>query len=931
MKRRIRKTIGAMLIILSLLVTLIPDGTVKAVNSDFVMNGTILLKYVGTEKSVSIPNGVTYIEYDAFSNCNFIEKISIPSSVTEIATAAFRLCESLTTVTIGSGLSKIGTGIFTGCSKLEEVTIDKDNESFVCEDGVIYNKDQSILYQMLPGRKSNQYKMPDTVNSMMKYGLWGCDKLDAVTLSNNLIKIPAFSFSNCKRLKEIQIPDSVKEIDAKAFENCINLESVNMPSLVEHIDKSAFDGCFKLNIQANENTVGDIFAKNQKLDNTAKSEYEDIVDISLLEADEPSNQTSENDTDLKAAAVNEAAADIEPINEIENIPQLPETPESEGEILGQTSIVSREAVVFIDNRMQKVSDGNSYYTSDYISQMSLENNDQMDLLLSSSNEKGFSFPKYTIVEQNKIANQAYYLNRQLESYNIQEGIESIGDFSFARSSISHLVIPPSVTSIGYGSFYYCDQLVNVEIPRSVTSIGTNAFQNTPWLNTWLKIPGASKFLVVGDGILIGYRGKDSFVNIPQGVKKIAGEVFINHKGIVEVSLPDTLVEIGEDAFLGCTNLTKITGGSNVITIKDRAFYQCPIESIRIPSSVQSIGLQAFSREGSNLDNQDSFVYFQGDQLPTIEYSNIATRYSNESYRNLVFEGVPYAVVDKKITKEQLENTVLDPKLCGFRGTVICITEEATPEQAGIANIIMCNIDHLEHNDEETIEIYGNTYLIQSSLEPSEYHKEGLSYQKNKSPKIQVEGVLSSFPTEEEITASIFDLSDSYKLKINEDVNVKHQLLKAYGSYFGDITNIQMIGFDLALFDKNGTIPIKKLGMTPMTIRMPIPNEVRSNSMKVLCLDDDGQLEAVPSQFIKQENGSYLEFTVKHFSPYGIYYTLLPEGVDSEQIGTLDYSPDTGDPIHPKWFLAIGLFCMGLISFFILDKREQLKYLTHKIK
>ena len=36
-------------------------------------------------------------------------------------------------------------------------------------------------------------------------------------------------------------------------------------------------------------------------------------------------------------------------------------------------------------------------------------------------------------------------------------------------------------------------------------------------------------------------------------------------------------------------------------------------------------------------------------------------------------------------------------------------------------------------------------------------------------------------------------------------------------------------------------------------------------------------------------------------------------------GTIDTTPKTGDPIHPKWFLAIGMACISLILFFKKDK------------
>ena len=62
-------------------------------------------------------------------------------------------------------------------------------------------------------------------------------------------------------------------------------------------------------------------------------------------------------------------------------------------------------------------------------------------------------------------------------------------------------------------------------------------------------PGTD-FLIVGDGILLAYRGDDECVVIPEGVKTIATDSFRNHNETKEVVYPTTIETIEKDAFKG---------------------------------------------------------------------------------------------------------------------------------------------------------------------------------------------------------------------------------------------------------------------------------------------------------------------------------------------------------------------------------------------
>lgn len=203
-----------------------------------------------------------------------------------------------------------------------------------------------------------------------------------------------------------------------------------------------------------------------------------------------------------------------------------------------------------------------------------------------------------MVNKEIIAAQAYYDDKM--TYEIPDGIRRIGEFAFARADLTSIRIPDGVEEIGYAAFYHCDDLTDVVIPDSVSEISVAAFAKTPWLDQW-KENGSSDFLIVGDGILLAYRGNSSMVTIPESVRQIGAEAFMDQTNITSVQIPDSVEVIGEAAFSGCSSLSSVQGANGVKEIRDRAFAGCPITTIQIPASVERIGLRAYDITGDTAE------------------------------------------------------------------------------------------------------------------------------------------------------------------------------------------------------------------------------------------------------------------------------------------------------------------------------------------
>lgn len=127
-----RRLFGAFMIIMALIVMLLPAAEADAETSasDFTINEKgELLKYKGTEKSITVPSTVKVVGEGAFEGNTTVERITLPNSVTQINAYAFWGCENLQTVTLGSGLASVGDFAFMNCSGLERITIPKNVRS----------------------------------------------------------------------------------------------------------------------------------------------------------------------------------------------------------------------------------------------------------------------------------------------------------------------------------------------------------------------------------------------------------------------------------------------------------------------------------------------------------------------------------------------------------------------------------------------------------------------------------------------------------------------------------------------------------------------------------------------------------------------------------------------------------------------------------
>ena len=228
---------------------------------------------------VTIPKGVTSIGRGAFVSCNgmtsFIvdsnnqkfsskdglllskdgtqliscprglSSVTIPTDVTSIEVWAFAGCVALTTLTIPEGVVSIGFEAFVGCVGLSSFVVDSNNKNFSAKDGLLLNKDGTLLVSWPSA--SSSVTIPKGITVIGDGAFSCCEGLTSATIPECVTSIGEAAFAWCYNLTFVTIPEGVTSIGATAFHQAA-FTSIIIPSSVTSIGGSAFSECYELTL-----------------------------------------------------------------------------------------------------------------------------------------------------------------------------------------------------------------------------------------------------------------------------------------------------------------------------------------------------------------------------------------------------------------------------------------------------------------------------------------------------------------------------------------------------------------------------------------------------------------------------------------------------------------------------------------------------------
>ena len=979
MGRRIRKVTAILLCITSVIVLCMPLNTSYASVQvgDFTVDGDVLVKYSGSEENLTVisgistigkeafagntnlrkvilPDTVRKIDFAAFEDCKELIQVVLPLGVKEIGSSAFSGCENLKYINIPEKCEKIGSGAFAKCNRLSELSVAETNPNYICVDGVLYTADGTKLVQYLAGRASSSYSMPSSVNTIEEYAFWGASQLSDLSISSSVKEIPEYAFANCLGLENVVLPYSVLSLMAYSFSDCDNLRNVVLPETTGYIDPNAFYLTYDVELdyydpEAARKAIEDAGITKESfeeyVEGVNRSDYSIFVSgsagekayLSELEytaTDTPGKGNVRQQGELASAVISGGEAFL----------MVPRDVNVRGYDIGSAEGEDTNGPVFTDPYIAETCNIVGNVLADY------KGSDAVPVLPSGIG---------------RIGNRAFYMNTSVKDVNIPGGVREIGDFAFARSGVEKVSIPEGTERIGYAAFYNCGQLSDLSIPSSVKSIELGALNGSRWYEDQMRKGGDSDFVVAGDGILIGYKGKGGNVSIPAGIKTIGAGCFSDNKSITGVVLPQGLSVIGEEAFMGCSGLKDISFPDTVTDIEDRAFRGTGLNQVIVPAGVRNIGLGAFDRTNVTAKDDDGTgaVVFLGNELPRVSYKNTAARLSASDLRTPSFAGYNNAIVGSDVVIT--EDCILSPSQYGFRGQVYNITTDASADTGELR--LVSSFAEPDDSDgnvliDPHVTVNGKKYVMTGVSDNAfDNYRTGtgssigsvknVSIKGNTSPELttrleELSKQLKNNPVDlktgkdggswnvintrmekgispdiDGAYAYISGDSGSYHMTISPADDRKGVCDAAFTNKYGSISGINMVPLDISMYEDKSGVSIERLSGKNVDIELPIPTALISEeNIMVGAINDNNELETIPSQIVNHGGNDKLKFVATHFSTFVVYTSLEQTTVlntENEQVLSLPVRSAVAGTLNRnvgsfslRWYVAAILLSLA---------------------
>lgn len=502
--------------------------------------------------SITIPATVTYND--------------VSYSVTRIGTHAFRH-STVTSVTISEGVESVENMAFSFCEQMRSLSL------------------------------------PSTLKSIGYDGFEYCSSLTELILPEGLTTVNNYAFNNCTSVYRLVLPSTLTRVDYGAFMNMTSLISV-----VSHVLEP-----FEINSNA--------FTESSKL----------IAALCVPEGTSDKYKATAGwnvfsgiyEKEAQSVTLSDGLNYMYiPGEGIANV--LPGDYKNFQEVTIRSSVTINGANYYVKGIGDKAFFGCSNLTS-LVIQNGVETIGNY-AFQDCSNLNDFSFPN----SLKTIGVQAFWDCYQLTSLVFPEGIQEVGRGAFAFcGNVRKIVLPSTLTSIASGAFEFINPLYAVisriekpfVIEKSVFNLNEmydEQLQKSIFIQSaaTLYVPVGAKttyeategWTLFDGGIIEGEPEEytvDNLVylyNRTDKTAKVVGNNYEDYSSISELTIPASVpIEgenyavkgIGAGAFWGKRNIESLIISSGIESIDGNAFRSCGMKFIELPSTITTIGVQAF--------------------------------------------------------------------------------------------------------------------------------------------------------------------------------------------------------------------------------------------------------------------------------------------------------------------------------------------------
>ena len=403
-------------------------------------------------------------------------------------------------------------------------------QSIVLPKGITTIGDDAFSYNT----SLTSIKIPNTVTSIGKRAFQGCTNLTSIEIPDTVTYIGDYCFSGCNRLQKIKLSKKIQTINQRLLQGCSSLTEIEIPEGVKSIGYAAFSSCSKL-------TTITLPASLTSFNGTA------LAGLSRLTEGKVGMLFSKDGKTMYMALLT--------LTEI-NVPN------GVVSIVGDTLSGSSATKIILPDTVSSNLSGTVFNGMNKLSTIELSSTSKNLKLVDGNlySYDGKRFIKYMGTSK---------------TFTVPEGVETLVCRCITKS-MTTLNLPSTLKVIEGWSLASMSGVNLLNIPASVTTMYTYSFH----ANTKLRVAESNSTYKSIDDVLI--------------LNKAGTKVIMASKNATTYNIPNTVTEIGKNAFYGCSKITSITIPDSVTTIGAGAFESCSsLTEITIPQNVTSIGSDAF--------------------------------------------------------------------------------------------------------------------------------------------------------------------------------------------------------------------------------------------------------------------------------------------------------------------------------------------------